>query len=78
MTRDEYRAALGQLALTQEEAGRILGVEGRTVRRWASGAVAVPAPIELMVRMWLELPELVDVARRMARERDEKAGPRAA
>ena len=78
MTRDEYRAALGQLALSQEEAGRILGVDGRTIRRWASGAVAVPMPIELIVRMWLELPELVDLAKRLARERDAKAQKRAA
>lgn len=30
-----------------------LGVDGSTVRRWVSGAVAIPNPVAAAVRCWL-------------------------
>ena len=70
MTRDEYRAALAQLGLAQEEVGRLLGAGARTARRWASGEVEVPGPVEMHVRLWLARPEILDVTRALARDRD--------
>ncbi|HRD77978.1 MAG TPA: hypothetical protein PK264_18900 [Hyphomicrobiaceae bacterium] len=70
MSKDEYRGALAILDLKQEEVGHLLGVGQRTARRWASGEIAVPGPIEMHIRVWLERPELLEVVRRIARERD--------
>lgn len=66
MTRDEYRHALHALGLAQEEVGKILGVGGRTARRWASGEVDVPSPVEVHIRLWLERPELLSVVRKIS------------
>ncbi len=68
MTKDEYRAAIGQLGLAQEEVGRLLGVGGRTARRWASGEAHVPGPVEMHIRLWLERPEVLSVVREIARK----------
>ncbi|MEQ1712883.1 MAG: hypothetical protein ABL908_15985, partial [Hyphomicrobium sp.] len=57
MTKDEYRAALSQLDLKQEEVGRLLDVGPRTARRWAAGEIDVPGPVEMHIRLWLERPE---------------------
>jgi transcriptional regulator with XRE-family HTH domain len=35
---------MGGLGLSYDEAGNILGVSGETIRRWAHGKIAVPAP----------------------------------
>jgi len=71
MTRDEYRAALARLELAQEEVGRLLGSGPRTARRWASGEVVVPGPVEMHIRQWLERPELLEVTRALAAKRDD-------
>lgn len=73
MTRDEYRAALAQLGLAQEEVGRLLGTDPRTARRWALGEVVVPGPVEMHIRQWLERPELLEVTRALADRRDKQA-----
>lgn len=44
MTSDEYRAAIAQLGLSQGAAARLLGVDDRTSRRWATGERDVPGP----------------------------------
>ena len=74
MSRDEYRSALEKLGLAQEEVGRLLGTGGRTSRRWASGETEVPGPVEMHIRLWLERPEILDVVRRVAAERDDPKG----
>ncbi len=76
MTRDQYRDALAQLGLAQEEVGRLLGSGPRTARRWASGEVEVPGPVEMHIRLWLARPETLDVVRRIADERDASHGRR--
>lgn len=70
MTRDQYREALAKLGLAQEEVGRLLDVGPRTARRWASGEVPVPGPVEMHVRLWLRRPEVLNVTRQLAEERD--------
>ncbi len=73
MSREEYRAALDTLSLAQEEVGRILHVAGRTARRWASGEIPVPGPVEMHLRLWLERPEILAVVRRISRQEASEA-----
>jgi DNA-binding transcriptional regulator YiaG len=49
MTPDAYRTALDRLGLTHAEAARMLGVDARTSRRWASGARKVPEPVQRLL-----------------------------
>lgn len=44
MTPDEYREAIARLDLSQVAAARLLGVDARTSRRWATGERDVPGP----------------------------------
>jgi DNA-binding transcriptional regulator YiaG len=69
MTHQEYRHALEALGLGQSEIGRLLDVDGRTVRRWVAGDVAIPGPIDLLMRLMLERPELLGVVKRLAETR---------
>jgi DNA-binding transcriptional regulator YiaG len=50
MTPDQYRAAIEKLGLSQVAAARLLGVDGRTSRRWANGERDVPAPAVRFLR----------------------------
>lgn len=68
MTREEYRAALAKLSLSQEEVGRLLKISPRNARRYASGETDVPGAVEMHVRLWLERPEILDVVRRISIE----------
>lgn len=70
MTKEEYRAALDKLSLTQEEVGRLLKFSGRNSRRYAAGDTEVPGPVEMHLRLWLEIPEMIDVVRRLGAEAD--------
>ncbi len=69
MEKKEYRSALTKLGLAQEEVGSLLDVGGRTARRWASGEVQIPGPVEMHIRLWLHRPELLDVVRKIAEKR---------
>ena len=60
MTPDELRAALTRLGLTQSGAARLLHVEPRTVRRWIAGDRDIPGPAVVLLRLWLERPELLN------------------
>ena len=50
MTADEYRDAIALLDLSQVAAARLLGVDDRTSRRWATGERDVPPPAERFLR----------------------------
>ncbi len=50
MTSDEYREAIESLGLSQVGAARLLGVNDRTSRRWASGEQDVPPPAQRFLR----------------------------
>ncbi len=54
MTPAEFRAARDRLGLSAEEAGYVLGVAGRTVRKWEAddGTRPVP-PMARRVMGWL-------------------------
>jgi len=51
MNADEFRATIAALNLTQRAAGKALGVNERTSRRYAT--TGVPASVEQRVRMQL-------------------------
>jgi DNA-binding transcriptional regulator YiaG len=50
MTPHEYREAIERLGLSQIAAARLLGVDARTSRRWASGERDVPPPAVRFLR----------------------------
>lgn len=50
----ELTEALEELGLDDNEAGKLLGMSGRSVRRWRDGE-AVPGAVEAAVRAWLTL-----------------------
>jgi hypothetical protein len=51
MKEDEFLAAIQALGFTSPtDAGAFFGVDGRTPRRWASGAIAIPQPIAMWLR----------------------------
>jgi len=51
MTADQYRAILATLGLSQQGAARLLGVNGRTSRRWIAGTVPVPQAVAMLLRL---------------------------
>ena len=53
MTVKEFRAILERLGLTQVAAGRLLGYDERTVRRWAGGERSIPMGIVIVLRLLL-------------------------
>ena len=54
MTDDEFRAAIQSLDLPDTDAGRVLGCDPRTIRRWMSGERSVPEAIAKLVRLMLD------------------------
>jgi len=70
MTKDEFRAALDRLGVSQMEVGRLLDVAPRTPRRWALGETPVPGPVEMHLRMWLDRPDMLAYVRQIAEKRD--------
>ncbi len=53
VTRQQLRAAIKRLGISQVEASRRLGVDPSTVRRWLSGARRIPEPVAILLRTWL-------------------------
>ena len=53
MSPDEYRTTIEALALTQAGAARLLGVDGRTSRKWAAGDREVPPTAARFLRFLL-------------------------
>jgi DNA-binding transcriptional regulator YiaG len=51
---DEYRALIEKLGLSQITAAKLLGVDARTSRRWASGAVAYHSSAKSFLRYLLK------------------------
>ena len=49
MTADEFRATLGRLGFSQGGLASFLLVEARTVRRWATGELAPPQSVVLLL-----------------------------
>ncbi len=54
MTPKQYRAAIARLELSQVAAGRFLGVNPRTSRKWALGESPVPESVAILLRTMIE------------------------
>jgi DNA-binding transcriptional regulator YiaG len=66
MTPAQLRAFREQLGLTQTQAGFLIGVEGRTWRKWENSERGIPTPIARLVRL-CKRPEIRDQLLAMAR-----------
>ena len=53
MTPKQYADAIDRLGLSQRAAGRFLGVEERTSRRWISGESAIPESAAKLLRLMI-------------------------
>ena len=67
MTPDELKQGLRTLGLTQEEFGALVYSARRTVVYWTSSAV--PGPVDALMSVLLERPEIVEVLRAIAAKR---------
>lgn len=54
MTPDELRDALAALKLSQLGAAKLLDVDTRTMRRWATGDKPIPKAVEMVLRLLIE------------------------
>jgi hypothetical protein len=53
VTGKELKRALERLNVSQLGAGRLLGVDGRTVRAWVSESTRIPGSVAIVVRLAL-------------------------
>jgi len=51
VTGKELKRALERLEVSQLGAGRLLGVDGRTVRAWIADAARIPESVAILVRL---------------------------
>ena len=65
MTTDDYRNHLARLDLSQLAAGRMLGVDPRTARRFASGDQPIPPPYAMLLEL-MEPQDASDLLAQMA------------
>lgn len=54
MTPDEFKTAIEKLGYSQVGIAKIFGVNGRTARRWASGANDIPRAVEMQINSMIE------------------------
>ena len=61
MSPDEFTQERRRLRFTQIDFAELVGVRSdRTVRRWEEGTKEIPGPVELLVELMLEVPEVLD------------------
>ena len=51
MTPNQFRTAIDRLDLSQVGAGRLVGADPRTARRWALGERPVPDCVAILLRL---------------------------
>lgn len=61
MDEKEFRTALAALGMNQVEFAEFIGLDGRTVRRYALGETPVPRGTALLIKLLIKRPELIDV-----------------
>ena len=57
---DRFRGHLEALGIGQNDAARVTGADLRTVRRWASGDLRLPASVETLLCVMREFEITVD------------------
>jgi hypothetical protein len=55
MTPKQYIEAIDRLGLSQRSAGKFLGVDERTSRRWVAGESAIPEAVAKLLRLMVRL-----------------------
>lgn len=55
MTPAQYEAAIEKLGLSQRGAGRFLGVDERTSRKWVAGDSRIPESAAKLLRLMVKL-----------------------
>lgn len=55
MTPKQYQTAIDQLGLSQRGAGRFLGVDERTSRKWIAGDSRIPESVAKLLRLMVKL-----------------------
>lgn len=55
MTPKQYAEAIDKLGLSQRSAGKFLGVDERTSRRWVLGESAIPESVAKLLRLMVRL-----------------------
>jgi DNA-binding transcriptional regulator YiaG len=56
MTNADLQAVLGRLRLSQMGAARLLGVDGRTMRRWLAGEREISEPVARLLDLVEHVP----------------------
>jgi DNA-binding transcriptional regulator YiaG len=54
MTPNQYAEAIERLGLSQRGAGRFLGVDERTSRKWIAGDARIPNSVAKLLRLMIE------------------------
>jgi DNA-binding transcriptional regulator YiaG len=54
MTTNQYAEAIERLGLSQRGAGRFLGVDERTSRKWIAGDARIPNSVAKLLRLMIE------------------------
>lgn len=64
MTPEEMKKARAKLGdLKTAELAQIIGIRwDRTVRKWESGERAIPEPVAILIRMFVENPVLISLS----------------
>ena len=63
MTPKQYAAAIERLGLSQRGAGKFLGIDERTSRKWIAGHARIPVAVGKLLRLMIRLkidPKEVD------------------
>ena len=55
MTPKQYAEAIESLGLSQRGAGKFLGVDERTSRKWIAGDARIPESVALLLRLMVRL-----------------------
>ena len=62
MTPKQYAEAIERLGLSQRGAGKFLGVDERTSRKWIAGDARIPESVAKLLRLMIRLKILPDEA----------------
>ena len=55
MTPSELAKAQHSLGLTNKQLADALWVSLRSIERWRAGDVAIPGPVEILIKLWLRM-----------------------
>ena len=67
MTNEQFKHAIDKLGLTQLAAARLLGVDGRTVRRWAIGERQIHFAAAILLRLLLSGDVTIEAVERVVK-----------